>query len=174
MDKAPIVITGFMGCGKSEVARCLARRLKSEMLDLDEVITSLETRSPATLISEDGEPAFRIIETRTLVNVLSQGFGGVIALGGGAWIESSNRELIAQSQATSVWLDVPFPTCWARIEADSKDRPLGRTCERAKELFSRRRPIYQLARIHIEVTGEETPDNLAAMIQSELLKETAK
>ena len=164
----PIVITGFMGCGKTEVARCLAQRLGFEIVDLDEVITKRENRTPAELISEAGEPFFREIETRTLAALLTQNKARVIALGGGAWIESSNRDSIAQSELMSVWLDTPFALCWQRIEADPKDRPLGRTIQQAEELFERRRPIYQLARVHIQVIGEETPDELAAAIQSEL------
>ena len=163
-----IVITGFMGCGKTEVARCLAQRLGFEMVDLDEVITKRENRTPAELISEAGEPFFRAVETHTLAALLTQDTAAVISLGGGAWIESSNRNLIAHYESTSVWLDTPFAVCWQRIEADPKDRPLGRTIQQAMELYDHRRPIYQLARIHIQVTGEETPDELAATIQSEL------
>src|SRR5215510_4820995 len=88
-----IVITGFMGCGKSKIARALARNLDLAMVDLDESITARTGRAPAQLINEDGERAFRRIETDTLRDVLRSGAAGVIALGGGAWIEAENREL---------------------------------------------------------------------------------
>ncbi|HEU4870213.1 MAG TPA: shikimate kinase, partial [Pyrinomonadaceae bacterium] len=55
----PIVITGFMGCGKSRVARALAQNLNVSFVDLDESITARTGRTPAQLIDEDGEPAFR-------------------------------------------------------------------------------------------------------------------
>ena len=58
-----IVITGFMGCGKTRVARELARHLNLTMVDLDERITEKEGRSPAQLIVEEGEEAFRLIES---------------------------------------------------------------------------------------------------------------
>ena len=96
--KGPFVITGFMGCGKSEVARSLANQLNLPMVDLDQVITTEEGRSPAELISEDGEPAFRSIENRILTKVLLEESARVISLGGGAWIESSNRELIQRER----------------------------------------------------------------------------
>src|SRR5215203_5139075 len=124
--KGPFVITGFMGCGKSEVAQSLADQLDVAMVDLDQMITAEEGRSPAELITEDGEPAFRSIENRTLAKVLNDGSTTVISLGGGAWIERSNRELIQRQGATSIWIDTPFEICWSRIEADSNDRPLGR------------------------------------------------
>ena len=168
----PIVITGFMGCGKTEVAHCLAQRLGFEMVDLDEVITKREARTPAELISAAVEPFFRAVETRALAALLTQDSAAVIALGGGAWIESSNRDLIGQSESTSVWLDTPFAVCWQRIEADPKDRPLGRTSQQAKELFEKRRPIYRLAQIHVQVSGDETPDELAVVIQAQLEDDT--
>src|SRR4030095_1061423 len=104
----PVVITGFMGCGKTEVARHLAQRLKIEMTDLDELITRTEGTTPAKLIHERGEPAFRPMETVVLNMLLNRKTAGVIALGGGAWIESVNREVIRNSGAISVWLRTPF------------------------------------------------------------------
>src|SRR4051812_8184257 len=103
----PYVITGFMGCGKSEVARSLANRLGVTMADLDDVITK-EVRTPAEVISEDGEQRFRRLENQILAKVLDEGNATVISLGGGAWIESSNRELIQRHAATSIWIDTPF------------------------------------------------------------------
>lgn len=164
--KGPIVITGFMGCGKSKVARELARRLNILCIDLDEKITQREGRSPAQIIVEDGEPAFRAIESDALSKVLQTKTAGVIALGGGAWIEEKNRDLIDQYHCTTVWLDAPFEVCWARIEASAEDRPLGKSRTHALELYERRRPIYQLAHIRVEVRGAETIDQLATRIKS--------
>ena len=161
-----VVITGFMGCGKSKVARELAERLNTTMVDLDERITARTGRTPAQLIDEDGERAFRTIETDTLRDVLESHEAGVIALGGGAWIEQANRELIEQYGCASVWLNVPFEVCWARIEYAAEDRPLGRTKNEAAALYERRRPVYQLATTHIQVTGNEELDDLIARISS--------
>ena len=104
-----------MGCGKSQVARELARRLNVPMIDLDDRITANEGRTPAQLITEAGEPAFRAIETNTLRGLLQESEAGVIALGGGAWIESANRDLIDQFGCLTIWLDAPFALCWDRI-----------------------------------------------------------
>ena len=68
-----IVITGFMGCGKSKIARALARRLEVPVIDLDDVITARQGRTPAQLITEVGEPAFREIETNALRGLLQSG-----------------------------------------------------------------------------------------------------
>ena len=145
-----IVITGFMGSGKTMVARKLARHLKLTMVDLDDVITKKEGRSPAQLIVEEGEPAFRAIESAVLRELLEANTAQIIALGGGAWIQEVNRNLINQEDCVSIWLDVPFEVCWARIESSDEDRPLGKTKEQAKALYDQRKPIYQLADIRIE------------------------
>jgi len=162
----PIVITGFMGCGKSKVAQELARRRNVTMVDLDERITTTVGRSPAELINEDGEAAFREIESNALRDLLQAGEAGVIALGGGAWIEKANRDLIDQFSCTSIWLDTPFAICWERIATSEEDRPLGRTRDQAQTLYQLRRPIYQLASIHIQMSDEETLDSIITRIES--------
>jgi shikimate kinase len=161
----PIVITGFMGCGKSRVAREVARRLDLVMVDLDDRITQATGRSPAQLIVEEGEAAFRAVESETLRDVLRNGEAKVIALGGGAWIQETNRELVDQHGCASVWLDVPFELCWSRIEASDEDRPLGRTRDQAFTLYEQRRPIYELAKIHITI-AEENFEELVSRIMA--------
>lgn len=162
----PIVITGFMGCGKSKVAQALALRRNVAMIDLDEWITARVGRSPAQLITEDGEPAFREIESNALRDLLRAGEAGVIALGGGAWIEKTNRDLIDEYGCTSIWLDTPFAICWERIAASEEDRPLGRTREEAEARYDRRKPIYSLAHLHIPVNADQTLDDLISTIES--------
>ena len=164
----PIVITGFMGCGKSKIARALAQSLDRPMLDLDESITARTGRTPAQLINDEGERAFRRIESDALREVLESGYAGIIALGGGAWIQTENRELINQYGCASVWLDVPFEVCWSRIESGAQDRPLGKTRSQAQELFERRRPVYQLATTHIPIAGNEDLDDKVSLIRSSI------
>lgn len=166
--RGPIVITGFMGCGKTQVARALARRLTLSAIDLDETIFQQHGRTAAQLIVDEGEPAFRTIETSTLREVLKTHPASVIALGGGAWITDANRDLIAAHEGVAVLLDTPFELCWQRIEAAVEDRPLGRTRVQAEQRYRSRRPIYQLAKIHIAVMAHDTIDDLAARIETEL------
>src|SRR5690349_8354491 len=147
---SPIVITGFMGCGKTEVARYLADCLGRPLVDLDETITRREAKSPARLISEDGEQFFRTKETNALETVLKNNETAVIALGGGAWIQDENQALIGAFHGTSVWLDVPFEVCWRRIAASREDRPLGKSRVEALQLYERRLPTYQKATHHFE------------------------
>jgi len=164
----PIVITGFMGCGKTEVARSLANHLNLQMTDLDELIAQIEGRTAAQLIREEGELSFRAIETKTLRNLLNGNTAGVIALGGGAWIETANRALLERARALSIWLDTPFEGCWERIAASTVDRPLGGTQDQTRELYLKRLPIYALARITLHNSGADDPDKLASLITSKM------
>jgi shikimate kinase len=164
----PIVITGFMGCGKSEVARALAQRLDLAAIDLDDKIATQYGRTAAQLIEAEGEPAFRAIETNTLREILKNYPPCVIALGGGAWITEQNRNLIAAHGGVAVWLDAPFEVCWQRIEASEEDRPLGRTRTQAEQLFYLRRPIYQLANIHVSIMVNEAIGETVARIEASL------
>lgn len=164
----PVVIAGFMGCGKTSVARCLAAQLKTAIVDLDEAITERTGRSPAQLISEDGEQTFRPIETRVLEESLSYVLPRVISLGGGAWIETTNRELISAANSKTFWLDAPFELCWQRIIDSGDDRPLGKSEEQARKLFERRRPVYELDTVRISISAADTPEEIATRIAATL------
>jgi shikimate kinase len=163
----PIVVVGFMACGKTEVARALARRLDLPLADLDKTIAQQQGRTSARLIVEEGEQAFREIETSTLREVLEGGIG-IVALGGGAWISETNREQIREHGGVSVWLDTPFELCWQRIEASPENRPLGRSREQAEQLYRQRQPIYQLATIRLPVLAHHTVDYLVDRLEADL------
>jgi shikimate kinase len=162
----PILIVGFMGCGKSTVARKLASRLGTTAVDLDEFITMREKRTPAEIINSDGETAFRAIETQTFRELLNANDRQVIALGGGAWTIEANRRLAAQHNCLSIWLDVPFDVCWSRITSGKGSvRPLAPDREAAARLYEARRPIYETAGLKIEA---QSSDSISDRIISDL------
>jgi shikimate kinase len=164
-----IVIIGFMGTGKTTVARELGRKLNCPAVDLDELITRREGRSPGEIIERDGETGFRRIETELLREVLAEQASRIIAVGGGAWTIALNRQVIEERGAVSVWLDAPFELCWKRIEASGELRPLARSREMAEQLYRNRRPLYQLADATIPVSDSESATGIATKISSEIL-----
>jgi shikimate kinase len=151
-----------MGCGKTAVAKIVAAELNREIVDLDERITEREGRTPGEIISKDGEPAFRSLETNVLNDVLRHAFAGIVALGGGCWIELRNRMLLGEHKAVTIWIDTPFEVCWQRIEVAEEIRPLAPTKAEARALFERRRRIYKLADIRIENLNDESLEALAS------------
>jgi shikimate kinase len=169
----PIIITGFMGSGKTTVAQALARTLNCRAIDLDQLITERAGRTPKEIIDQDGESAFREIETRLLREVLEQDSARVIALGGGAWTLPGNRDLIAQHNGFTVWLDVPFELCWQRIADAGGYRPLARSEEKARSLYEERRPIYELAALRVTADADMSVNESAAAI-AEALQHTTK
>jgi shikimate kinase len=164
----PIIITGFMGAGKTTVAAALSRRLSCTMVDLDRFITEREGRHPQAIIDEDGEARFRQVESQALTEVLAAGEARIVALGGGTWTIPQNRALINEHGSFTVWLDAPFELCWHRIEKDVSVRPLGRDRSTAKGLYDRRRAVYDEARLRVEVSEDKPAEMLAAEIADAL------
>src|SRR2546423_3784788 len=137
-----IIILGFMACGKTTVARELARQLDCDYVDLDSFITEHHGRSPAAIIQHDGEDRFRELETLALRDVLQDKDARVIALGGGTWTIPANRTLVALHDCAAVWLDVPFEVCWNRIVAAATVRPLAPDRGTAWTRYGSRRAYY--------------------------------
>jgi shikimate kinase len=155
-----------MGCGKTAVAQMLAAILDRKVVDLDEVITRKHERTPAEIINEDGEAAFRSIETAALKELLQRGFDGVISIGGGGWIELPNRRLLGASKAITIWLDTPFEVCWQRIESAHEVRPMAPTKDKARSLFEQRKPVYETASVRVPTRSEESLESLVMRVKA--------
>lgn len=165
MNSGPhIIITGFMGSGKTTIARQLAHRLGREMLDLDHVIAQQLGRTAQEIIDEDGEESFRQIETRSLGMVLESRSASVVALGGGAWTLERNRNLIRQHRGITIWLDPGFDLCWERILMSRAERPLARDQAQARMLYLERIPLYALAPLRVEVSAGKSAENISMEI----------
>ena len=163
-----IVILGFMACGKTTVARELARQLDCDHVDLDSFITERHGRSPAEIIQHDGEENFREIETLALRDVLQNKAARVIALGGGTWTIPANRTLAALYDCETVWLDVPFGVCWNRVVAGATARPLAPDRETAWSRYESRRADYGLSSRRVAATESDSVQDIAEQIGREL------
>ncbi len=170
MSHGRVVITGFMGAGKTTVGRSLARLLGVHFLDLDDAVTESEGRGPRELIDEEGEDYFRDAETRALRRELEAGAARVIATGGGAWTLERNRALVNAHGCLTVWLDAPYELCRQRIEDEggASERPFARDPARARSLYEERLAAYRLAVIRVRVAPDSVPDELAADIAAAL------
>lgn len=169
MKNSPrIALTGFMGVGKSSVARHLKHFCGGKRVDLDAVIEETEHRSIASIIDNDGENAYRLIETRNLENVLNDGLATILSLGGGTWTIERNRELIRRHGFTSVWLEAAFEHCWLNIAFSRKDRPLARDKQKARRLFDERQKFYCLADWHFVIRSGSNSYEIARQIKEQL------
>ena len=148
LDK-PIVLVGLMGVGKSTVGRRLAKRLGLPFVDSDSAIEDAAGFSAAEIYEKFGEKDFRDGERR-LVARLIDGHVGVIATGGGAFVDSRTRELL-NARAITVWLDASVDVLSERT-ARRDTRPLLRNADprgTLKRLADQRRSSYAEAHIHI-------------------------
>ncbi len=168
MGQHLIVITGFMGSGKTTVARELAGLLGCVARDMDEFVTRSKKRSPKEIIDQDGEEKFREIETSVLADLLEEDSGGVVALGGGTWTIPKNRKLLAEHGATTIWLDAAFELCWNRIEPGGQERPLAPSYEAARRRYEDRIEIYALADYRIGIDASQNAEEIARTISSVL------
>ena len=163
-----IIITGFMGAGKTTIATALARKLSCPMIDLDRFIAEREGRTAQVIIDEDGEECFREIESRALRDAIQSEHVGIVALGGGAWTVAHNRALVEEHDCFTVWLHAPFELCWRRIEGEGKERPLGRDLAAASELYLKRRTTYDQAMLRIEISEAKSAATVASEIADAL------
>jgi shikimate kinase len=168
-----IVLTGFMGAGKSTIGRQLAARLGWAFLDLDH---HLEQRTQTTipeLFERHGEPRFRRLESAALVSTLAL-TDTVIALGGGTPEIHTNRLLIEQAPGTlTIFLDAPFPVLFDRcllqaMNPGATDRPVLKDPALAEARFRLRQPLYRrLARL-TQPTEDQTPTETVDAILNRL------
>jgi shikimate kinase len=145
-----IYLVGFMGSGKTTVARALGRRLGWRVIDLDEEIERREGRTVSQVFAEHGESYFRKVEREVLLAFLPARHA-IVATGGGTFIQPANRADILADGVT-VWLDAAFSHIVDRVPSDGR-RPLAADKEAFATLFEERRAFYRLAHVRIDAHG---------------------
>jgi shikimate kinase/3-dehydroquinate synthase len=135
-----IVLIGFMGAGKTTVARELAADRGLRVSDVDQLIEARGEGAIAEVFERDGEAAFRVLEEEVVCELLANAReGDVVSLGGGA--VGSERVRAALAQHLVVWLDVDSVLAWRRVGAGT--RPLARDRVAFEERYRARLPIYE-------------------------------
>ncbi|QYO66521.1 shikimate kinase [Leptolyngbya sp. 7M] len=167
--KNSIALTGFMGVGKSSVARHLSAITGFKQVDLDRYIEKCSGRKIAEIFDHDGEAAYRDLETEHLKTLLADTDAAIVSLGGGTWTIERNRAIIRSHGLISVWLESTFEHCWQNIRKSRKERPLARNKKAAQELFDSRQSVYCLADWHFIVRPEFNSYEIAQQIAEQVL-----
>jgi shikimate kinase len=158
-----IVLTGFMGSGKSTVGPLLARRLGWSFLDVDEVIEAEAGVTIAEFFVRHGEAAFREREQATIVRLVATD-ALVLALGGGAIEHPATRSLLVTAPGTLlVHLEVELATTLARCRGTEHTRPILADQANLASRYQRRLPLYRAAHLSIPVDAL-TPDEVVDAI----------
>lgn len=162
----PVVLVGLMGVGKSTVGRKLASLLHRDFVDADEAIVEAAQLSIPEIFEQFGEPYFRDGERRVIARLIEEGHG-VIATGGGAFVDPSTRALILD-KTIAVWIDCDIDTLVERT-ARRNTRPLLRNGD-PKEILTRlaatRAPFYAEAPIRVVSENGPHADTARAIIEA--------
>jgi len=162
-----LILTGFMGAGKSTVGEIVARDLGWRFVDLDQVIEASSQRTVAEIFREYGEAEFRRRE-QDAVQQLNSEEQIVLALGGGTVEEESTRSLLLHSPGNCVvFLHAELPELLARCTAEGKTRPLLTTPEAVETRHARRLPHYRTAHVTVTTSGlapQEVADQVLAQV----------
>jgi shikimate kinase len=160
-----IVLTGFMGSGKTTVGPLIAARLGWRFIDVDDVIAAEAGTPIAQVFANHGEPHFREQERATIAR-LAGGDALVLALGGGAIETDATRTLLAGTSGTLlVHLEVQLSTTLARCGGTEGTRPVLADQANLARRYERRLPLYRTAHLSIAVDNL-TPDEVAEAVIS--------
>ena len=158
-----IVLTGFMGSGKTTVGPLVAARLGWRFVDVDDVIETEAAATIAELFARDGEASFREREHMTIVQLITEDTL-VIALGGGAIERAETRTLLLTAPGTIlVHLEVQLATTLARCQGTEHTRPVLADQTNLAIRYQRRLPLYRTAHMSIQV-DKLTPEQVAVAI----------
>lgn len=163
MKKENIILVGFMGCGKTTIGKKLAKAFGYEFLDTDAMIEEQQGKRISDIFAQEGEEAFRQMETELLMQLRREAVRKVIATGGGMPVREGNRRLLREV-GTVVFLEAEFDTILERLQNDTT-RPLAEGEDREKRLrplYELRYPLYQEA---AEVCVDTEGKSFYAMIQ---------
>jgi len=167
--KRNIIVTGFMGTGKSVVAKQLACRLKMEFIDMDRIIEESRGMSIADIFARYGENYFREQENK-LVKELSQKENTVIATGGGTLLSSDNARMLAQT-GEIVCLYADSQSIYNRVKRKN-NRPLLKgenALSEISRLLEERKKVYNNFTIKIDTTNpsvQEVVDKIITLLKS--------
>jgi shikimate kinase len=163
-----IVLIGFMGCGKSTVGRGLQKLLGYPLIDMDDLLEERAGKTITEIFADDGEPAFREMETALLKEINQpENPRRIISTGGGVIGTGENRELL-KSLGYVVWLCAPIQVILERT-GKNQSRPLlntGNPADKIDALLKERTPLYQeTAHLKLDTAGLRSDEVASGILE---------
>ena len=148
----PVFFVGFMGAGKTSVARRLARSCRVASVDMDTYIERREGKRVKEIFAESGEEGFRAVETDVLAELAAKE-PLLVSCGGGVILREENRAILAEGGFV-VYLRVTADEAASRI-SDTSSRPLFQDLEAARARCEERLPLYEaVADVTVDTAGK--------------------
>lgn len=164
--KDNIILTGFMGSGKTSVGIRLSYRMKRTMIDTDKWIEQRQKMSVSEIFDTYGEEAFRKMETQCLQSLIETADRQIISVGGGLPVRKENHELLKRL-GTVFYLKVSPEVVYERLK-DDRTRPLLQVenpLEKIRELSAARSPVYETCADVIIEVSHRTFDEILEELQ---------
>ena len=161
-----IVLTGFMGSGKSTVGPLVAAALGWRFVDADHLIEHESGLTIAQIFARFGEPHFRQVEQSTIARLATEP-SLVLALGGGAIEAETTRQLLLNTPGTLlVHLQVSLSTALTRCGHSDPTRPVLADQAALEGRYLRRLPLYRQAHLNLEVDPLAPADVVERILQA--------
>ncbi|MBI3802860.1 MAG: shikimate kinase [Nitrospirae bacterium] len=169
-----IVLLGFMGTGKSAVGRRLAGEFHYQFVDTDQVIEEKTQKKIAEIFSEQGEPAFRRLESEVVLT-LADRTKCVISTGGGIVLNPANLEVLGRNGMLVLLRSTP-EVIFKRVQKRVGQRPLLKSPDplsEIKRLLAEREPFYQRADFALD-TSEMSLADVVKQIKRKVLESESR
>jgi shikimate kinase len=169
-----IILIGYMGSGKSTIAKLLSKTMQYEFLDLDEIIEKEQNASVSTIFEQKGEVFFRKLEHQVLKRILQSESNMILSLGGGTPCFTNNQELLKQENICTVYLKTSIDKLYERLRTQKANRPLiaNKSEDEMKEFIAKHlfeRSFYYNQAKYIVTTDDKSPQETVLEIQSLLV-----
>lgn len=165
--KDNIILTGFMGCGKTSVGIRLSYALRRTLIDTDKWIEKKQGKTVSEIFAGEGEEAFRRMESECIRELIGTADGQIISTGGGLPVREENRRLLGELGRV-YYLKVTPECVYERLRGDTT-RPLlqgENPREKIRELLESREAFYQEgAHVTIEVSGKSFEDIITEIVE---------
>lgn len=168
-----IILLGYMGCGKSTIAKMLSKNIHIPFVDLDKFIEDKANKSINAIFELYGEIYFRKLEHECFVELLNSDQEVIIGLGGGTPCYANNHEFLKGNGVTSIYLKASIQTLFNRLSVNKSKRPLiaNKNDDEMKEFIAMHlfeRSFYYNQAAHTvsvdDITIDETVDAIVAIL----------